>query len=94
MGAENLLLTGLSSYILARELALAETPYPYLERGTPKRQRAHRSISPRRVLEELKSYRATFVSSACLDIDIEGSNLEIICELHNQENFSETISTL
>lgn len=51
----------------------------YLATGTDVQRRAHQTLTQLGILTELAPYDATLVSTVCNDIDIPGSDLDIIC---------------
>jgi hypothetical protein len=59
----------------------------YLAHGTEAQRRAHRTLKDLGILSELAPYDATLVSTVCNDIDIPGSDLDIICYTDDPEKF-------
>jgi hypothetical protein len=60
----------------------------YLRNGTERQQSAFANLRQSQVLEVLHQYDPVVVSTVCLDIDIESSDLDIICEARNLEAFA------
>ena len=59
----------------------------YLQLGNSRQQRAFKELSESKVLEVLKDYKPVLVGTIPIDIDVEGSDLDIICEFKNQTTF-------
>ena len=59
----------------------------YLASGTETQQRAHRALTQLHILTVLAPYDATLVSTVCNDIDIPGSDLDIICHTSDHAHF-------
>ncbi|WP_438464496.1 DUF4269 domain-containing protein [Marinomonas sp. PE14-40] len=57
----------------------------YLENGTQSQHQAFRLLKKHKVLESLSAFDPILVSSVCVDLDIESSDLDIICQ-HNGLN--------
>lgn len=64
----------------------------YLAHGTEAQRRAHRTLKDLGILSELAPYDATLVSTVCNDIDIPGSDLDIICYTDDPEKFLHHVS--
>ena len=63
----------------------------YLREGNNKQQRAHRTLVNYAVLQKLNEFDPRLVGTIPLDIDIEGSDLDIICCWKNKNRFIETV---
>jgi len=59
----------------------------YLEDGTERQRSAFANLRGSRALEILRDYDPVLVSTVCLDIDIESSDLDIICEAGDLKAF-------
>ena len=59
----------------------------YLSTGTPTQRRAFASLSSLGILTTLAPFNATLASTVCTDIDIEGSDLDIICYITEPDLF-------
>jgi len=59
----------------------------YLQSGTARQQEAHSEITKLGILQRLENYRATLVSTICINIDIPESDLDIICQYSKIEEF-------
>ncbi len=66
----------------------------HLASGTPTQRRAHRALTELGILEFLSQYDATLVSTVCNDIDIPGSDLDIICFSSDFRQFREHATKL
>ena len=63
----------------------------YLKTGTLKQQQAYRLLTDNSIIDFLKEYGATLAGTIPLNIDIEGSDLDILCEINNEINFIEVL---
>jgi hypothetical protein len=59
----------------------------YLQHGTAQQRRAFATLSALNILSVLRDYDPILVSTVCLDIATSTSDLDIICEVHDQEVF-------
>lgn len=66
----------------------------YLKKGTEKQQQAYAVLFKNKILEKLKYYNAILVGTIPINIDIENSDLDIICYVKDQEKFKEEIVSL
>jgi hypothetical protein len=66
----------------------------YLASGTPTQQRAHRTLTDLAILDSLSQYDAILVSTVCNDIDIPGSDLDIICYAADFAHFQDHVIKL
>ncbi|MDQ3062828.1 MAG: DUF4269 domain-containing protein [Acidobacteriota bacterium] len=66
----------------------------YLQNGTPRQFAAFRCLHRLGILQELKEYRPVLVSTICIGIDIESSDLDIICQISEPIKFTRQITTL
>jgi|LauGreDrversion4_2_1035121.scaffolds.fasta_scaffold12278_2 hypothetical protein len=60
----------------------------YLSDGTERQRSAFANLRESRVLEILRDYDPVLVSTVCLDIDTQSSDLDIICEAADLDAFS------
>ena len=60
----------------------------YLCGGTERQRSAYANLQDLRILEALRAYDSVLASTVCLDIDIESSDLDIICEAPDLDAFS------
>ena len=65
----------------------------YLQHGTPRQQAAHATIIDLGVIDALRPFDPALVSTVCVDLDVPGSDLDVICELHDAEALAATIRT-
>lgn len=74
------------------------TRIDYLKNGNERQKRAYEVLTKYSILEKLEPYSAILVGTIPIEIDIESSDLDIICEvdLRFEENFLEylTLSNL
>jgi len=63
----------------------------YLKTGTLKQQQVYRLLTDNNIIDFLKEYGATLAGTIPLNIDIEGSDLDILCEINNEINFIEVL---
>lgn len=63
----------------------------YLEKGTPRQRSAHSDIRALRILESLAEFDPVLVSTVNVDIDIDSSDLDIICEARDPVAFQAKI---
>lgn len=66
----------------------------YLETGNPKQQAAFHILTKHRVLENLTEYDPILVGTIPINIDIENSDLDIVCYWQNKSDFIESIKHL
>lgn len=59
----------------------------YLASGTPRQQRAHRTLHSLDLLPTLQPFDPTLVSTICVDVGTEASDLDVICEVSDPEPF-------
>ncbi|MCA0987505.1 DUF4269 domain-containing protein [Guptibacillus algicola] len=65
-----------------------------MKKGSEKQRNAYRTIRELGILEDLKAYTPTLCGTFPIGIDVKGSDLDIIMEVHNAEEFEERIKTL
>ncbi|MFF2089478.1 DUF4269 domain-containing protein [Paenibacillus sp. NPDC058174] len=66
----------------------------YLSQGTERQRDAFVCLSSLNVFESLSSYTPLLVGTIPIDIDIEESDLDIICEVRNFPHFTQALTTL
>lgn len=66
----------------------------YLQNGTTRQQEAFTVLRQNRVLEELGPFNPVLVGTIPINIDIETSDLDIICCFENKHFFRDTIIRL
>jgi hypothetical protein len=65
----------------------------YLQGGTERQRSAYGSLRESRMLEILGGYDPVLVSTVCVDVDIPSSDLDLICEAQDLEEFSTFLSS-
>lgn len=66
----------------------------YLAAGTSRQRSAHANLSDLRVLEALAQFDAVLVSTVNINIDIESSDLDVICEVRDLDAFGALLVSL
>lgn len=66
----------------------------YLQNGTTRQQQAFTVLRQNRVLEKLRPFNPVLVGTIPINIDIETSDLDIICCFENKHFFRDTIISL
>ena len=59
----------------------------YLKNGTKKQQMAYKRLKELNIFKELSDYKPLLAGTVPIRIDIEESDLDVICEVHNFEIF-------
>ncbi|EJL29728.1 DUF4269 domain-containing protein [Brevibacillus sp. BC25] len=65
----------------------------YLSRGTMRQKAAWEAIQQTHIMEVLSDYRPVLAGTIPLDIDVKQSDLDIICESHDLEQFVQAVRT-
>jgi hypothetical protein len=65
----------------------------YLSGGTERQRSAFSNLQEARVLERLCGYDPVLVSTVCLDIDVESSDLDVICTAHDLKVFATVLTS-
>jgi len=63
----------------------------YLCQGNEKQKRAYKAIKNLKIMETLKAYHPLLVGTIPIDIDIESSDLDIICEVYDFKKFEQIL---
>ncbi|AZA53708.1 DUF4269 domain-containing protein [Chryseobacterium sp. G0201] len=63
------------------------TKIDYLKVGNDKQKRAYEVLIKYRIFEKLSNYSPILAGTIPIEIDIEGSDLDIICEVENETEF-------
>ncbi|MFC0780648.1 DUF4269 domain-containing protein [Flavobacterium sp. HJSW_4] len=66
----------------------------YLKTGTPKQQAALMVLTQHKILENLAEFDPILVGTIPINIDIENSDLDIVCYWKNKSDFIEKIKQL
>ncbi|MGL4372576.1 MAG: DUF4269 domain-containing protein, partial [Turicibacter sp.] len=67
--------------------------YAYLKKGNTKQKRAYDILSKLNLFEILKPYHPILVGTIPIEIEIDNSDLDIICEVHDFEAFKNLLQT-
>ena len=65
----------------------------YLQSGNEKQVKAYHALTDNRVLEKLIPYHPILVGTIPINIDIENSDLDIICEVSDKNEFINKLNT-
>lgn len=63
------------------------TTIDYLKSGNQKQRSAYKVLSQHRIFEKLKAYSPILAGTVPIEIDIEESDLDIICEVNDKAGF-------
>ena len=63
----------------------------YLRTGTVRQQQAWQAIAETRIMELLQPYTPVLAGTIPLDIDVSGSDLDIICECHDLDHMESKV---
>src|SRR5690606_31989911 len=66
----------------------------YLKQGNKKQQAAYSVLTSNRTLLKLKQYDPILVGTVPINIDIENSDLDIICYFTKQQEFEEIVTNI
>jgi hypothetical protein len=66
----------------------------YLKNGNNRQQKAWRLLTTHAVFETLQSYSPILTGTIPIEIDIEGSDLDIICCFKNEEEYEDLLIVL
>ncbi|WP_294304593.1 DUF4269 domain-containing protein [uncultured Chryseobacterium sp.] len=70
------------------------TTIGYLKAGTEKQQRAYEILTEYRIFEKLTGYTPILAGTIPIGIDIEGSDLDVICEMKNKIEFERFLTDI
>ncbi|MFQ5853604.1 MAG: DUF4269 domain-containing protein, partial [Candidatus Binatia bacterium] len=65
----------------------------YLANGTERQREVYRVLNALRIFEILSDYTPILVGTIPLDIDVETSDLDIICEVHDRPTFERQVKS-
>src|SRR5215468_200632 len=65
----------------------------YLQDGTARQRAAYDCLRKLDVMAILKEFHPTLVSTVCIDIDVETSDLDVICQFDDPWTFAECLRT-
>ena len=63
----------------------------YLQYGTTRQRAAYDCLQKLGVMTALKEFHPTLVSTICIDIDVETSDLDVICQFDDSYTFAECL---
>jgi len=63
------------------------TTTDYLKTGNARQKRAYEVLTGCRIFEKLKNYSPVLAGTVPIEIDVEGSDLDIICEMKDKIDF-------
>jgi hypothetical protein len=63
----------------------------YLQRGSTRQKEAFETTIFLGILEKLAPFRPILVSTVCVGLDIEGSDLDFICQFDKPESFEDSV---
>ncbi|QSW90407.1 DUF4269 domain-containing protein [Flavobacterium endoglycinae] len=66
----------------------------YLKDGNPRQIKAYKTLTQNKVLENLSEFDPILAGTIPINIDIENSDLDIICYWQNKTHYIEIITTL
>ncbi|TBO40074.1 DUF4269 domain-containing protein [Pedobacter kyonggii] len=66
----------------------------YLQSGNKKQVKAYHTLTDNRVLEKLTPYHPILVGTIPINIDVENSDLDIICEVSDKNEFIDKLNAL
>lgn len=66
----------------------------YLRLGNKRQKKAYQVLTDNRVLEKLTPYQPILVGTIPINIDIENSDLDIICEVSDKNEFIDKLNAL
>ena len=66
----------------------------YLKFGNVKQRDAYTELKRLKIFENLKNYHPILAGSIPIEIDLPESDLDIICECNNHQDFSEVLTKL
>lgn len=63
----------------------------YLQKGTVRQRAAHDTLVDLDILARLRPFDPALVSTVCVDLDVPGSDLDVICEMRDESEFRATV---
>ena len=63
----------------------------YLKSGNERQQRAYRLLTELRIMDLLHPFDPLFVGTIPIEIDVESSDLDVICNYHDKKKFQNLI---
>jgi len=65
----------------------------YLKSGNQKQQSAYQILNENRIIEQLAEFKPILVGTIPINIDIDSSDLDIICYVQDKEKFRQSLLT-
>ncbi len=65
----------------------------YLSRGNDRQRAAHKALADLRLFETLAAFQPMLSGTIPLAIDVAGSDLDVLCEVHDFDGFAEALHT-
>lgn len=66
----------------------------YLKNGNPRQQSAYQTLVSHQIMEKLEGYNPILTGTIPINIDIESSDLDVICYWEDRGSFIETLTNL
>ncbi|WP_029275309.1 DUF4269 domain-containing protein [Pedobacter borealis] len=66
----------------------------YLQLGNERQKKAYQVLTDNEIIEKLAPYHPIFVGTIPINIDIENSDLDIICEISDKNEFIDKLNAL
>lgn len=66
----------------------------YLSKGTPRQQQVYEALTSLRLFSALAEFSPILVGTYPLNIHVAGSDLDIVCEAHDFDDFERNVNTL
>lgn len=66
----------------------------YLKQGNQRQQSAYQTLINHQIMEKLEAYNPILTGTIPINIDIESSDLDVICHWEDKGNFIETLTKL
>jgi len=70
------------------------TKLDYLKEGNDKQKRAYEVLTKYRIFEKLSNYSPILAGTIPIDIDVEESDLDVICEIKNEAEFLKVLNQI
>lgn len=67
------------------------TTIDYLQKGSAKQQKVYKALRELEVFERLSHFTPVLAGTFPIDLDIEGSDIDVLCEVHHPELFRKAL---